>query len=144
MPTIKSLFDESLTFERRVEKVITFSNRREDVLKNEARDYVLTDNLSSEYERLLNFFDDAQSGDGSPDCCTWLSGFYGSGKSSFAKYFGLCFDPGSKVGDQPFHELFTARFESNTLRQRIKVLTQLPVQILTDQTAGQSPVVLRE
>ena len=124
MPTIKSLFDESLTFERRVEKVITFSNRREDVLKNEARDYVLTDNLSSEYERLLNFFDDAQSGDGSPDCCTWLSGFYGSGKSSFAKYFGLCFDPGSKVGDQPFHELFTARFESNTLRQRIKVLTQ--------------------
>jgi len=124
MPTIKSLFDENLTFERRVEKVITFSNRREDVLKNEARDYVLTDNLTSEYERLLNFFDDAQSGDGSPDCCTWLSGFYGSGKSSFAKYFGLCFDPGSKVGDQPFHELFTARFESNTLRQRIKVLTQ--------------------
>lgn len=124
MPTIKSLFDENLTFERRVEKVITFSNRREDILKNEARDYVLTDNLTSEYERLLNFFDDAQSGNGSPDCCTWLSGFYGSGKSSFAKYFGLCFDPGSKVGGQPFHELFTARFESNTLRQRIKVLTQ--------------------
>ena len=61
MPTIKSLFDENLTFERRVEKVITFSNRREDILKNEARDYVLTDNLTREYERLLNFFDDAQS-----------------------------------------------------------------------------------
>lgn len=124
MPTIKSLFDENLTFERRVEKVITFSNRREDVLKNEARDYVLTDNLTSEYERLLNFFDDAQSGNGSPECCTWLSGFYGSGKSSFAKYFGLCFDPGCKVGDKPFHVLFTARFDSEPLRQRIKVLTQ--------------------
>lgn len=124
MPTIKSLFDENLTFERRVEKVITFSNRQEDVLRNEARDYVLTDNLTNEYERLLNFFDDAQSGNGSPDCCTWLSGFYGSGKSSFAKYFGLCFDPGSKIGGQPFHELFTARFESKALQQRIKTLTQ--------------------
>ena len=124
MATIKSLFDDNLTFDRRVEKVITFSNRQENVLRNEARDYVLTDNLTSEYERLLNYFDDAQSGDGSPDCCTWLSGFYGSGKSSFAKYFGLCFDPGCTVKDQPFHELFTARFESKALQQRIKTLTK--------------------
>ena len=97
MANIKSLFDENLTFERRVEKVITFSNREPEVLRNEARDYVLTDNLSSEYETLLNYFDDAQSGNGSPECCTWLSGFYGSGKSSFAKYFGLSFDSKAKV-----------------------------------------------
>ncbi|MBT8036120.1 MAG: BREX system P-loop protein BrxC [Verrucomicrobiae bacterium] len=124
MATIKSLFDDNLTFERRVEKVITFSNREENILRNEARDYVLTDNLSSEYEKLLNFFDDAQSGDGAPECCTWLSGFYGSGKSSFAKYFGLCFDPHCTVENTPFHELFTARFESKTLQQRIKTLTK--------------------
>ena len=124
MTTIKSLFDENLTFKRRVEKVITFSNREEGVLRNEARDYVLTQNLADEYERLLNYFDDAQSGSGAPECCTWLSGFYGSGKSSFAKYFGLSFDPNTKVGEQPFHELFTARFESKALQQRIKTLTK--------------------
>ena len=124
MANIQSLFDENLTFERRVEKVITFSNREPKVLRNEARDYVLTDNLSSEYETLLNYFDDAQSGDGSPECCTWLSGFYGSGKSSFAKYFGLSFDSKTEVEGQPFHELFTARFESATLKSRIKTLTK--------------------
>ena len=124
MDNIKSLFDENLTFERRVEKVITFSNREPDVLRNEARDYVLTDNLSSEYETLLNYFDEAQSGDGSPECCTWLSGFYGSGKSSFAKYFGLSFDSKTKVEGKAFHELFTARFESAALKSRIKTLTK--------------------
>jgi hypothetical protein len=124
MATIKSLFDENLTFQRRVEKVITFSNREPDVLRNEARDYVLTDNLSGEYETLLNYFDDAQSGSGSPECCTWLSGFYGSGKSSFAKYFGLSFDPTANIEGQAFHELFTARFDSPALKSRIKTLTK--------------------
>jgi len=124
MPSIHSLFDESLTFERRVEKVITFSNRAEHILEGEARDYVLTENLTDEYERLLTYFEDAQSGDGAPECCVWLSGFYGSGKSSFAKYFGLAFDPQCKVKGQDFHELFTARFESKPLQQRIRTLTK--------------------
>jgi hypothetical protein len=124
MPKIKSLFHENLTFERRVEKVITFSNREPDILANEARDYVLTDNLSSEYDKLLNCFDDAQSGSGAPECCTWLSGFYGSGKSSFAKYFGLSFDSQSTTGDKPFYESFSDRFESKPLQQRMKTLAK--------------------
>lgn len=122
MPQIKSLFHETLTFERRVEKVITFSNREPDVLKNEARDYQLTDNLKDDYEKLLDYFDDAQSGDGAPECCTWLSGFYGSGKSSFAKYFGLSFDPQCQVDGAPFYEKFTERFDDLRLQQRIKTL----------------------
>ena len=124
MSQIKSLFHENLTFQRRVEKVITFSNREPDVLANEARDYVLTDNLTSEYDKLLNYFDDAQSGDGAPECCTWLSGFYGSGKSSFAKYFGLSFDPSCQVEKKPFHESFVTRFESQPLQQRIRTLAK--------------------
>lgn len=124
MADIKSLFDDSLTFERRVEKVITFSNRQPEVLRNEARDYVLTDNLSDQYQSLLRYFDDAQSGDGAPECCVWLSGFYGSGKSSFAKYFGLSFDPDCKVGDDSFYELFSARFESQALKQEIRTQTK--------------------
>ncbi|MDC0323383.1 BREX system P-loop protein BrxC [Akkermansiaceae bacterium] len=124
MADIKSLFDDALTFERRVEKVITFSNRQPDVLRNEARDYVLTDNLSDQYRSLLRHFDDAQSGDGAPECCVWLSGFYGSGKSSFAKYFGLSFDPGCQIGDDQFYELFSARFESSALKQEIRTQTR--------------------
>jgi hypothetical protein len=32
----------------------------------------------------------------------WVSGFYGSGKSSFTKYLGLAFDQGVRVDGQPF------------------------------------------
>lgn len=124
MADIKSLFDDSLTFERRVEKVIQFSSRQPEVLRNEARDYVLTDNLSDHYQSLLRHFDDAQSGNGAPECCVWLSGFYGSGKSSFAKYFGLSFDPNCKIDDDSFYELFSARFESNALKQEIRTQTK--------------------
>jgi hypothetical protein len=125
MSSIKSLFDPSLNFERRVEKVITFSNREADILLNEARDYVLTDNLTSEYQKLLNQFADAQSNDSSSiDCCTWLSGFYGSGKSSFAKYFGLSFDKTAQIDDVPFYEHFTKRFPDLALQQQVKTLAK--------------------
>jgi hypothetical protein len=125
MSSIQSLFDPSLNFERRVEKVITFSNREPDILLNEARDYVLTDNLTNEYQKLLNQFEDAHSQDSkSIDCCTWLSGFYGSGKSSFAKYFGLCFDQTAQIADTPFYEHFTKRLPNVPLQQQVKTLAK--------------------
>ena len=143
MATIRSLFHENLTFERRVEKVITFSNREPDVLAKEAKDYVLTDNLNGEYEKLLNYFDDAQSGDGAPDCCTWLSGFYGSGKSSFAKYFGLSFDPESTADNSSFMEIFASRFSSQPLQQRIKTLaSKYQIKVFLLDLASQGVAIL--
>jgi len=122
MSQLKELFDPSLTFERRVEKVIKFSNRDPQTLKQEAADYVVTDNLEQDYQKLLRRFEDAQSGTGDNDCCVWLSGFYGSGKSSFAKYFGLSFDPDSRIGDKHFFDHFKPRFGSTALQQEFQTV----------------------
>ena len=122
MSQLKVLFDPSLTFQRRVEKVIKFSNREPETLKQEAADYVVTENLEGDYEKLLRRFEDAQSGKGDNDCCVWLSGFYGSGKSSFAKYFGLSFDPDCHIGDKHFFDHFKPRFGSNALQQEFQTV----------------------
>jgi len=122
MSTLKELFDPSLTFERRVEKVIKFSNREPETLQQEASDYVVTENLEQDYRQLLRRFEDAQSGKGDTDCCVWLSGFYGSGKSSFAKYFGLSFDPECQIGDKHFFDFFKPRFGSPALQQEFQTV----------------------
>ena len=122
MSQLKELLDPSLTFERRVEKVIKFSNREPKILQQEAADYVVTDNLEQDYQKLLRRFDDAQSGKGDNDCCVWLSGFYGSGKSSFAKYFGLSLDSECRIGDKHFFDHFKPRFESKTLQQEFQTV----------------------
>jgi hypothetical protein len=122
MPNIRSLFDPELPIDRPIEKVITFSNRQPEVLTHEAREYVLTDNLSKEYEKLLGKFEDAQAGDRGNDCCVWLSGFYGSGKSSFAKYFGLTFDPTAVSGDTHFSDYFLKQFPSQPFQTRLKAV----------------------
>jgi hypothetical protein len=125
MSSIQSIFDSSLNFRERVEKVITFTNREPEILRHEASDYVLTDNLTSEYQKLLNQFEAAQSvKDKSVDSCMWLSGFYGSGKSSFAKYFGLCFDKTAQIEGVPFYEHFTKRFSDVALQQQVKTLAK--------------------
>jgi hypothetical protein len=122
MPNIRSLFDPELPIDRPIEKVITFSNRQPEVLVHEAREYVLTNNLSNEYEKLLGYFEDAQAGDRGKDCCVWLSGFYGSGKSSFAKYFGLTFDPTAVSGDTHFSDHFLKQFPSKPFQTHLKAV----------------------
>lgn len=122
MSQLKELFDPSLTFERRVEKVIKFSNREPHTLQQEASDYVVTDNLEQDYQKLLRRFEDAQCGTGDTDCCVWLSGFYGSGKSSFAKYFGLSFDPDCQIEGKRFFDFFKPRFGSPGLQQEFQTV----------------------
>ncbi|MBK1834746.1 hypothetical protein [Roseibacillus ishigakijimensis] len=118
--SIRTLFDPNTPIDRPIEKVITFSNRRPEILFREAREYVVTDNLAKEYEKLLGHFERSQDGDDDfEECCVWLSGFYGSGKSSFAKYFGMTFDPDASEKDKHFAEEFLKQFPNQPFRQRV-------------------------
>ena len=43
----------------------------------------------------------------------WVSGFYGSGKSSFSKYLAFALDDSKKINDTPFTELLSEQFQKN-------------------------------
>ena len=116
MATIRDLFDPSRALTRPIEKVITYANRSDEQLKAEISEYVVTDHIERCFEDLLGKMQAAQQGGGGHEICVWVSGFYGSGKSSFTKYLGFALDRDMKVGGEPFLGLLRNRLHSDTTR----------------------------
>ena len=141
MDTIRQLFDPSRGLDRRIEKVITYARADRDQLKREVTEYVVTEAIESSLERLLDELDRGFSGDGG-EIGVWVSGFYGSGKSSFTKYLGFALDPKIKVDERPFIEWLRDQTRSTTLRQRLAtVATRHPAAVImidlaSEQIAG--------
>jgi hypothetical protein len=109
MPQIRSLFDVSRALNRPIEKVITYQNRSDAQLRTEISEYVVTDNINENFQRLLKGMQSALQGGGGHDIGVWVSGFYGSGKSSFTKYLGFALDRGMKLGSDSFFQLLKNR-----------------------------------
>ena len=80
MTQIKETFDTSKDIFRTIEKVITFDNQDEKDLKREVSEYVVTDKLRNNFQKLLDALHAGMDAD-SHEVGIWVSGFYGSGKS---------------------------------------------------------------
>ena len=102
MTQIRSLFDPDKGIHRSIEKVISYQASQEDRLKAEIREYIVTESIEPQLERLLENIQAAMESGGGHEVGVWVSGFYGSGKSSFTKYLGLAFDQRVQVDGQPF------------------------------------------
>src|SRR5712664_452701 len=102
---IRSLFDPNRALSRPIEKVITYQRRTEVQLRAEVSEYVVTSNIEENFEHLLKLMQAALQGGSANEIGVWVSGFYGSGKSSFTKYLGFALDRGMAVGGDPFLRL---------------------------------------
>ena len=116
--TIRTLFDPSKDIHRTIEKVITYDAAEETRLKAEISEYIVTESIEEQLYKLLEAMqvamdtgdtgDTGDAGDAGDahavlnDIAVWLSGFYGSGKSSFSKYLGLAFDDQCTIDGTPF------------------------------------------
>jgi len=104
MKTIRDLFDKSKPIDRRIEKVITYDTTSEELLKREIQEYVATESIEQHFDRFLDRLDEGMGSGATTECGVWVSGFYGSGKSSFTKYLGFAFDPTRLIEGKPFVE----------------------------------------
>ncbi len=142
METIRELFSKTKKIDRRIEKVITYSTTDEELLKQEIIEYVATENLERQFEYLLDQLDSGISGSGAYDVGVWVSGFYGSGKSSFTKYLGFALDPNMKIEEKEFLFWLQDQFKSHPLRQRLSTvakrhpLTVIMLDLASEQLAG--------
>ena len=102
METIKSLFDPTRDIYRTIEKVITYDASQEDRLKAEVSEYIVTESIEDQFESLLTKMQTAMEAGGENEVGVWVSGFYGSGKSSFTKYLGLALDEQVEIDGVPF------------------------------------------
>lgn len=108
MQKIQDLFDPSKQLNRTIESVVTFGANTVQDLNSEIREYVVTDKLHKNYEDVIG---DLQSAfeNGSKEVGIWVAGFYGSGKSSFAKYLGLSFDKSILIDGVTFGDKLMSR-----------------------------------
>ena len=102
MTAIRSLFDPSRDINRSIEKVITYQASQEARLRAEISEYEVTDRIEEQLEDLLEKMQATMDVGGGHEIGVWVSGFYGSGKSSFTKYFGLALDGHYVIDGQPF------------------------------------------
>lgn len=106
---IGDLFEKDVT--RAIPPVVYFHEQAPEELAREVGEYIITggypkkdprhteDGIHEQFVRLLTAIKGALSPNGSTECpACWISGFYGSGKSSFAKLLGLALD-GRKLPD---------------------------------------------
>ncbi|WP_257274383.1 BREX system P-loop protein BrxC [Endozoicomonas sp. SESOKO4] len=139
---IKTLFDSNRDIYRAIEKVITYGVSQEARLKAEISEYVVTESIEEQFEKLLSKMQAAMEAGGQNEVGVWVSGFYGSGKSSFTKYLGLAFDDQVTIDGTPFIQHLQDRLQKSTTRALLgSVAKKFPAAVLmldlaSEQVAG--------
>jgi hypothetical protein len=88
---------------RRISRVVMIDQHEEPVIRTEVEEYVVTEQIRGLLQDFVDQFLETRMGRVS-DVCTWISGFFGSGKSHLAKMLGyilanreVTFEDSSKV-----------------------------------------------
>jgi len=89
MTTIGDLLTRDLS--RKIEEIIQVDQADEQSVYAEITEYVATDSIREQYHDLLKAIAEAPS-DPDERVGVWVSGFFGSGKSSFAKNLGYALE----------------------------------------------------
>jgi len=111
MRTIKELFIRRI--DRKIEEVIQVDLHDAETVKQEIEEYVVTDAIKEHfitiYDKIAQYNHEPHRGIG-----VWVSGFFGSGKSSFAKLLGYTLANRPLLG-----KTASARFLDNTCDSRL-------------------------
>jgi hypothetical protein len=117
---IRSLFANDI--HRRIEEVIKVDQTDEEIIRDEINEYVVTNAIRSHYAGILDAYQ------GTPNkphegIAIWVSGFFGSGKSSFAKMLGLAI-ANRVIAGQAAGERFGQRAGDNKLSVLLKTINE--------------------
>ena len=117
---IKELFAGDIY--RRIEEVIKVDQTDEAILHEELGEYVLTDAIRSHYKNILRSYWETPNKP-HEGIAVWVSGFFGSGKSSFAKMLGLALQNRQVLGEAA-SEIFAGRSGDTELTVLLKQITE--------------------
>src|SRR5438876_641980 len=115
---IKALFDKKI--DRRIEEVIKVDQTDDEVLREEIDEYVVTHTIRSHYTGIFEAYRETPNKP-HEGVAIWVSGFFGSGKSSFAKMLGLTIANRS-VGGESAAERFAQRAGDKKLQVLLKAI----------------------
>lgn len=117
---IGSLFASDIR--RRIEEVIKVDQTDEEILRDEIDEYVVTDAIRKHYTEIFEAYAETPNKP-HEGIAVWVSGFFGSGKSSFAKMLGLSISnrpvAGARAADR-----FAERAGDKKLHVLLKSITE--------------------
>lgn len=111
---IKTLFANDI--HRRIEEVIKVDQTAEEIIRDEINEYVVTDAIRTHYTGIFEAYREAPNKP-TDGVSIWVSGFFGSGKSSFAKMLGLSVANRTIAGESA-----AERFADRTCDKKLQVL----------------------
>ncbi len=120
--SIRSLLSTRRPIDRPIEKVIDYYATEAKRLLAEVEEYEVTENVERNFRRFLEVFGTGVRTGQVVETGIWVSGFYGSGKSSFTKYLGFALDPTRVVEGRPFLDLLVERISASDVRQELKTI----------------------
>jgi hypothetical protein len=121
---IRDVFTTARPIDRPIEKVIDYAATEEARLEREIAEYEVTESVERGIRRFLEAFDEGARQGSVTEIGVWVSGFYGSGKSSLTKYLGLALDRRCKIKGQPFVDRLADRIHDVPLRALLKQTTR--------------------
>lgn len=116
---IKDLLKRDLR--ERIEEVIKLSQDDEETVYTEITEYVATERIREHYRTLLRAIAEAPA-EPHEGIGVWVSGFFGSGKSSFTKNLGYVLDNRTVLGHQAA-DLFKQQVQDEEITRQVDFIT---------------------
>lgn len=132
MTTIGDLLSRDLT--RKIEEIIQVDQADEQSVHAEITEYVATDSIRDQYGQLLKAIAEA-SAEATEGVGVWVSGFFGSGKSSFAKNLGYALQ-NRRVLNEDFAALFKRQIGEKKVGELLDLINlKIPTEVILFEVA---------
>jgi hypothetical protein len=132
MKTIVELLTRDLS--RKIEEIIQVDQADEQSVYSEITEYIATDSIRDQYAELLKAIAEAPA-EPHEGIGVWISGFFGSGKSSFAKNLGLALQ-NRKVLGEDFAKLFKQQIGEKRVADLLdSINTRTPTEVILFEVA---------
>jgi hypothetical protein len=127
MKTVGDLLARDLS--RRIEEIVKVDQADEESVHTEVTEYVATESIKDQYAHLLKAVAEAPA-EPHEGVGVWVSGFFGSGKSSFAKLFGYALANKTVLGSS-FSDLFKRQLQDSRLGELLDfVNARVPTEVV--------------
>ena len=135
MMTIGDLLARDLS--RKIEEIIQVDQADEQSVYAEITEYVATDSIREQYHNLLKAIAEAPS-DPNESVGVWVSGFFGSGKSSFAKNLGYALQNRTILGKK-FADLFKQQLNDTSAANLLDLINaKTPTEVILFEVAKEA------
>ena len=135
MNTIGDLLTRNLT--RKIEEIIQVDQADEQSVHAEITEYVATDSIREQYHQLLLAIAEAPN-DPHESVGVWVSGFFGSGKSSFAKNLGYALQNRMVLGTR-FGDLFKKQLDDTRSSDLLDLINaKTPTEVILFEVAKEA------